>query len=106
MRRVELPDQKIGYFHHIDSHDCFVIELEDGSICSFDQNYIKFIDPPEEVYKPDWNQIKIQASIAAMQGLCAAHTEDGTWSHDAITAATTAVEYADALVEKLKKQTK
>lgn len=54
--------------------------------------------------EPDWNQVRIQAAIAAMQGLCAAHTEDGTWSHDAISAAMTAVEYADSLITELKKQ--
>jgi len=40
---------------------------------------------------------------AAMQGLCSAHDKSGTWSHDPITVAIAAVEYADALLAALDK---
>ena len=68
--------------------------------------------------EPDWHQIKIQASIAAMQGMI-------TGSHSNSSSCATirglakrekllisdviskmAIEYADALVKELKKQTK
>lgn len=37
----------------------------------------------------------------AMAGLCNAHTQDGTWAHDARDVARAAVEYADALLREL-----
>jgi hypothetical protein len=37
----------------------------------------------------------------AMQGLCSAHDQSGTWSHDARNVALTAVMYADALLAEL-----
>jgi hypothetical protein len=50
--------------------------------------------------EPDWHQIKIQASIAAMQGILnSAYLTPSRLAKQA-------VEYADALVEELKKQTK
>lgn len=39
----------------------------------------------------------------AMQGLCNATCQDGTWCHDAKTVAKTAVEYADALLAELER---
>jgi hypothetical protein len=98
MRKVELPDQKIGYFHHIDSHDDFVIELEDGSICSFDQNYIKFID------KPEYEQLA-EFAKAAMQGLCSSFVNDEA-DRDEYNYAAMSVMIAKATIEELKKQKK
>ena len=56
--------------------------------------------------EPDWEQRRWDASVAAMQGLCAAHTEDGTWSHDAESTARQSVYYAKSLIEEFKKQQK
>jgi len=39
----------------------------------------------------------------AMQGLCHATTNNGTWAHHASTMAHTAIEYADALLSELDK---
>lgn len=43
-------------------------------------------------------------AMAVMQGLCSACNSEGEWSHDASTAADTAVEYADALLAFLAKE--
>ena len=40
-------------------------------------------------------------AMAAMQGLVTATMHDGMWSHDPVTAADAAVEYADALLKAL-----
>ena len=40
-------------------------------------------------------------ALSAMQGLCSAHDQNGTWSHDARDVALTAVMYADALLAEL-----
>lgn len=42
-------------------------------------------------------------AMHAMQGLCNAHTQDGTWAHTAKDVSFTAVEYADALLAELAK---
>lgn len=66
-------------------------------------NYVK-IDNADEFEilpdEPDWNQIKIQASIAAMQGILnSTYLTPSRLSKQA-------VECADALITELKKQTK
>jgi hypothetical protein len=62
--------------------------------------------------EPDWNQIKIQASIAAMQGMLA----NQDWPNSANIAddfdeytervSSAAVDFADSLIAELKKQMK
>lgn len=49
---------------------------------------------------PDWQQIKIQASIAAMQGILANNTRDETIKN----IVDLSVEFANKLVEKIKKE--
>lgn len=39
----------------------------------------------------------------AMQGMCAGSDEEGTWSHDEVTAADAAVKYAEALLAELER---
>lgn len=49
---------------------------------------------------PDWQQIKIQASIAAMQGILSNNARDETIEN----MVNLSIELADTLVEKLKKK--
>lgn len=66
--------------------------------------------PNKEIYKesdldfknlyPDWQQIKIQASIAAMQGILSNNARDETIEN----MVNLSIELADTLVEKLKKK--
>lgn len=54
---------------------------------------------------PNWEQIKIQASIAAMQGIISTKNQDNITSRDRIQEiANASVEYANALIERLKKE--
>jgi hypothetical protein len=54
--------------------------------------------------EPDWNQIKIQASIAAMQGIIQHGIPNGIEVSKQDYAAHWAIEYADSLITELKKQ--
>jgi hypothetical protein len=53
--------------------------------------------------EPDWNQIKIQASIAAMQGLCHSFMDDNSGRVDD-DYAKIAVRLSDSLITELKKE--
>lgn len=54
--------------------------------------------------EPDWNQIKIQAAIAAMQGIIQHGIPNGIGVSKQDYAAHWAIEYADSLITELKKQ--
>lgn len=72
-------------------------------------NYVK-IDNADEFEilpdEPDWNQIKIQASISAMQGIIQYGIPNGIGVSKQDYAAHWAIEYAESLITELKKQTK
>lgn len=76
------------------SYKCIV---PDGTQQFIPDNILEIVD-----YTPtiDWEQIKIQAAIAAMQGVCA------NLSHhlDVDTIAKRSIQQADALIEELKKR--
>ena len=68
-------------------------------------DYMDFYAPDIEVVQeeektPDWNQVRNQAAIAALQGLMG----DKEMQENADTFAEWAVIYADALVKTLKKR--
>lgn len=62
---------------------------------TYNEDELDFIN----VY-PDWQQVRIQASIAAMHGFCANYQLGG---NDSNKIAVWSVEQADTLIEELKK---
>lgn len=62
---------------------------------SYNEDELDFIN----IY-PDWQQVRIQAAIAAMQGFCANSAVDITIDD----LATLSIEQADALIKKLKEK--
>lgn len=83
----ELPGTSFGgdYEYYKDEHNQK----------TYDEDELDFIN----VY-PDWQQVRIQAAIAAMQGFCANSILGGT---AVCRIAKLTVEQADALIEELKK---
>lgn len=78
---------------------CYLCELE-GRMYYIPATYITIT----EWDNTDWEKIRIQASIAAMQGMMAAISpERFTVRISADAVARASVEYADALIEELKK---
>lgn len=69
-------------------------EIYTESELDFDNLY-----PDENLY-PNWQKIKVQASIAAMQGILANNARDETIEN----MVNLSIELADTLVEKLKKK--
>ncbi len=94
-------DEREGYFHglHIEGGGYDYAVIED---CITGENYrvepcnYKFI-PSDEKESIDWNQVRIQASIAAMQGIVSNYGLKYKDNH-----AAEAVAFADELINQLK----
>lgn len=76
---------------------------DDGTALIVDGGYIRvskleFIEG-ENNSNIDWQQVRIQAAISAMQGILANEKRDGTIEDIAFSS----VRYTDALIEELKK---
>lgn len=76
---------------------------DDGTALIVDGDYIRvskleFIEG-ENNSNIDWQQVRIQAAIAVMQGILAKEKRDGTIEDIAFAS----VRYTDALIEELKK---
>ena len=94
-------EEREGYFHglHIGGggYDYAVIEdCKIGEIYYVDPADFKFI-PSDEKESIDWNQVRIQASIAAMQGLISRYGMQYEDNH-----AGEAIVFADKLIKQLK----
>lgn len=77
---------------------------DDGTALIVDGDYIRvskleFIEDEKVNDKIDWQQVRIQGAISAMQGILANEKRDGTIEDIALAS----VRYTDALIEELKK---
>jgi len=86
MKAKRLRDGKIV---EVEKHGDAMID-EDGKVLYFDEIC--------EVDEPDWQQVRIQAAIAVLQGITP------EWGNNAKQYAEWAVRVADALVEELQKK--
>ena len=71
MRKVRiLSENKFGYFHQFESHDCVIIELEDGTMSRYDYTNIQFINNPENEHLEDEQRAEFaNTANAILQGL-------------------------------------
>lgn len=67
-----------------------------------DKNYLIVNRDEVEILEHDWAQVRVQASIAAMQGLCANKAATALYGYTE--RAEMAVKQAEALIEQLKKK--
>ena len=82
-----------------------VLQIEEGSLIALDNNGETIEVQVEQIESiinngHDWNNVRIQASIAAMQNLCGC---ERFWSYPEEDIAKYSVRQADALIEELKK---
>lgn len=86
-----------------------VLPIEDGSLIALDNNGDTLEVNVENIdcfidNNIDWKQIRIQAAISAMQGMMSAISKDRfTLRIKEYVVAKASIEYADALIEELKK---
>lgn len=87
---IQVPIEDVDNVYDNDGHPIGIPKLQSCGILSVENNI-------------DWEQVRIQAAIAAMQNLCGC---ERYWSYPEKVIAKYSVKQADALIEELKKERK